>query len=236
MKIIKEALDIMFPKECLLCGRVSDIRLFDAPLCKKCLTDLVPVSKDKRWQFCLSEPFEQDPCPSLTLYVPFRYEGRITSLIHRIKFGQKRELTSVVGSLLGKCLINDNVICDAAIPVPLSAERLEERGFNQAELIARYIGSEIGIPMLPDVLIRSKNTERQAELKDNLRRASNIAGVFKFNDDYSIDGLSVLLIDDVATTGNTLHEATEVLIQNGASKVLCCAFASNRSVKNVESY
>jgi ComF family protein len=236
LRIIKEALEIMFPKECLICGKISDIRLFDAPLCKKCLTDLVPVPSDKRWQFCLSEPFENDPCPSLTLYVPFKYEGRITSLIHRIKFGHKRELTAVLGTLLGKCLINDNVSCDAVIPIPLSEQRLSERGFNQAELISLYVSNELNIPLLKDVLVRSKNTLRQAEIKDNLKRAANMSGAFRFNDEYSIDGLSILLIDDVATTGNTLHEAAEVLIQNGASKVLCCAFASNRSVKNVESY
>lgn len=236
MRIIKEALDIMFPKECLICGKISDIRLFDVPLCKKCLTDLVPVPEDKRWQFCLSEPYENDTCPTLTLYVPFKYEGRITGIIHRIKFGQKSELTAILGTLLGKCLNNDNVSCDAVIPVPLSAERLSERGFNQAELIGLYVGKELGIPLLKDVLVRSKNTKRQAEIKDNLRRAANMSGAFKFNDDYSVDGMSILLIDDVATTGNTLHEAAEVLLLNGASKVLCCAFASNRSVKNVESY
>lgn len=236
MRILKEALDVMFPKECMLCGNVSDIVMFGAPVCKRCLTEIVPLPKDKRWQFCLSEPYENDSCPGLPLYVPFRYEGNITRAIHRIKFGKKRELALMIGSFLGECLLNDGVICDAVIPVPLSSERLTERGFNQAQIMGMGLSSRMGIPLLSDVLVRIKNTDRQAEIKDNLMRAQNITGAFGFNDEYSIDGLTILLLDDVATTGNTLHEAASVLLENGAGKVLCCAFASNRSVKNIESF
>lgn len=236
MRILKEALDIMFPRNCMICGGLSDLKILDAHVCKRCLQSIVRLPLENRWQFCRSEPFTGDKYPALTLYVPFAYEGQVSSVIHKIKFGKKQELARMLGFFLGESLKKDNVIFDAVIPVPLSRSRLEERGFNQAAVIGSMISEVLNVPILCDVLIRSRETQRQAELKDNVRRADNVLGAFVFNESYSVDGLRVLLVDDVATTGNTLYEAASVLLQNGASSVLCCAFASNRARKNAETY
>ena len=76
---------------------------------------------------------------------------------------------------------------------------------------------------------------RQTQITDNAMRSSNVEGAFKVKDDFVTDGLTILLIDDVATTGNTLHEAASALYESGAGRVLCAAFAGNRAVLNAES-
>ena len=226
----------MFPKTCMICGKISDLRILDAYVCKRCLQSIVRVPKVNRWQFCRSEPFTGDKYPTLTLYVPFAYEGRVSSVIHNIKFGCKPELAGMLGMMLGESLRRDGVFFDAIVPIPLSDVRLKGRGFNQAGVMAGEISKVMDVPFLDDVLIRNRNTHRQAEYKENSDRAMNVMDAFSFNEKYLIDGLTILLVDDVATTGNTLYEGAVVLLQNGAASVLCCAFASNRAAKNAETY
>ncbi len=236
MKILKEALDILFPQCCLICGKMSDVSINKVPVCKKCLADMVLIPKYQRWQFCLSEPYKGDRYPGLPLYICFVYKGKVTDLIHRVKFGQKAELARMMGYLTGNSLKADGVFVDAVIPIPLSYGRLMERGFNQAEEMGIEISRILNVPVLTGVISRPKETKRQAELTDDSQRARNISGAFSFNPNYSVYGMTILLVDDVATTGNTLHEASSVLLENGADNVLCCAFAGNRTVKNAETY
>ncbi|MCR5327901.1 MAG: ComF family protein, partial [Saccharofermentans sp.] len=86
------------------------------------------------------------------------------------------------------------------------------------------------------LLIRTKDTNRQAEIRDANERANNVTGAFAVSDDWDVTGLTVLLVDDVATTGSTLHEAATAIKKAGADKVLCVAFAGNRQVKNAEPF
>ena len=81
-----------------------------------------------------------------------------------------------------------------------------------------------------------RNTDRQTELKGNLARISNVTGAFETSDEWDLTGMTVIVADDVATTGFTLHEAAAALYEAGASKVLCVAFAGNRQVKNSEPF
>lgn len=234
---LNDALNMLFPKNCEICGRISDTTAAGAFVCKRCMSGVVPEESSRRWQFCRSEPDGNDPYKDLKLYVPYRYDGSVSKMVHALKFGNKDSIGELMGRLLGHCLLKDGVEVDCIIPVPLSEQRLRERGYNQAQVIAESLGRVLGKPVLPDALSRTRNTGRQAMCKDNMMRAVNVRGAFNRDDSYELGGARILLVDDVVTTGNTLCEAAETLsggIFDG--RILCCAFAGNRAVKNVETY
>ena len=248
----KGAVDLILPFKCQICGNVSDCeerfenydRLYismygrqpELHVCGKCLSELNVSDEEWRWFLCLSNPIENDPCPGLALYMPFSYQGILERAIPKIKFGKKIELARLFGTILGSCFRNEGIKADLIVPVPLSDERLEERGFNQAYEIAYPVSRMNDIPIAEGCLIRVRDTMRQSQISDISIRARNVAGAFAMSDSWDVTGLTVAIVDDVATTGATLHEAAKALYKAGAAKVLCVAFAGNRQVKNAEPF
>ena len=116
---------------------------------------------------------------------------------------------------------------DGIIPIPLHPTRLREGGFNQAQLLAQGLSESVNVPHWPDVLIRSRPTRYQALLKEK-DRWTNIHGAFRIRNPQKVIKKSVLLVDDLFTTGATLSEAASVLRRAGARKVyaLTAAVAS----------
>ena len=248
----KGAFDLILPYRCMICGNVSDSEdrfgnystsyqtLYgERPglhICGKCLSDLCANEEEWRWFLCLSNPVENDPCPGLALYMPFPYEGIVEKAVPGIKFGRKKEIARLFGFILGSYFREDEIRADLIVPVPLSEERLEERGFNQAAEMAYPVAKLNDIPFAEDCLLKTKNTGRQSEIRDTVIRAGNVAGAFAVSGRWDVTGLTVAVVDDVATTGATLHEAAKALYEAGAGKVLCIAFAGNRKTKNAEPY
>ena len=244
---ITGAVDLILPFRCAICGKVSDTedrsggycRLYKElygtfpklHLCGKCLSSLSSREETVRWHYCLSNPVENDPHPELPLYLPFPYKGIVERAMPRIKFGRQIELARFFGSVLGTLLCGEDLKADLIVPVPLSSERFEERGFNQASEIAYPVSKLCNIPFADDCLIRLKDTARQSETKENYERAANVSGAFGVSGSWDVTGITVIVADDVATTGSTLHEAALALYKAGASKVLCIAFAGNRQDK-----
>lgn len=109
---------------------------------------------------------------------------------------------------------------DLIIPVPMHKRAQRERGYNQAELIAKIIGDELGCPVVTDCVVKIRKTAAQKEL-DRIHRRTNLKGAFRVVRPELIRGKSVLLIDDICTTGSTLTELAEVLRKNEAKKVFC---------------
>ena len=106
---------------------------------------------------------------------------------------------------------------DVIIPVPLHKKRYKKRGYNQTELVASYIGKRLGIPVNTELLARNVSTTAQKFL-DNVERKNNVKSAFKvYENDVKYD--RILLIDDIYTTGATLHYAAKELIENGNGAV-----------------
>ncbi len=227
MGVLREGFDLIFPMGCLICGK----RTRGSSFCFDCMSDMVPSDRESRFFPVLSEPYNGDPCPGLGLYMPFAYDGPVRSAVYGLKFKGKTEIGRVLGRLLGSAMMSDGISADALIPVPLSAKRLKERGYNQAELIALGASEITGIPVLPDVLIRTVDTMRQTETRS---RGANVDGAFAMDEAYDLKERRVILLDDVATTGHTLHEAATVLLFHGVSFCGCVAFCGNRAAKNAE--
>lgn len=113
---------------------------------------------------------------------------------------------------------------DLLVPVPASPGSLKQRGFNQAEVLARQIGKVIRVPMNPGLLCRVKETPSQRELT-KIEREQNLLCAFKVTDPAKITGKNILLVDDVYTTGSTIKECTRTLLEGGAESVAVITWA-----------
>ena len=141
------------------------------------------------------------------------YEGPLRQLIHLFKYGRIKTLARPLGSLLARALPRDESF-DAVVPVPLSWRRRLQRGFNQAELLAKRLARTTGIPVVR-ALRRVKATSTQAGLSNTARRR-NVASAFRSR---SVAGQRILLIDDVMTTGSTATACAVALKRAGAKRV-----------------
>ena len=112
--------------------------------------------------------------------------------------------------------------------VPVSKKRRRVRGYDQSELLARVIAKKLSLPLVPAL---QKHAERgpQSQLKDAAQRRSNASGAFSVLPGADVSGKTLLLIDDIVTTGSTLSECCRVLKGAGAARVACAAFASPRN-------
>ncbi len=113
---------------------------------------------------------------------------------------------------------------DVVMPVPLHRKRLRQRGFNQALLLSYGVGSAFEIPLSVDNLIRSRFTRPQVELSGE-ERIKNVAGAFAIRRPGEVDGKSVLIVDDVFTSGATMNECAAVLKEGGAARVTALTLA-----------
>ncbi len=144
------------------------------------------------------------------------YEGALRELIHLFKYGRMKPLSRPLSAHLAAALPRDQPF-DAVVPVPLHWRRAWSRGFNQSELLARAMARRCGIPVLKS-LIRDRATETQAGLT-HARRRSNVANAFRMKRRRSVQGMRILLIDDVMTTGATGSACATALKRAGAKSV-----------------
>jgi len=249
---LRQIVDFILPYRCAICGSVADgdgrmsyisrryLEIFgresDIHICGKCLAAIEPYAPSDRWHLCLSNPFAGDKIPGQVLYIAMPYKGIVTRMIPAVKFSGMKEIARLLGIVLSEMLRDEKISADIVIPVPLSSERAAQRGFNQAEEIARPVSDVLDLPLVTDCLIRTRNTGRQTETHDIIDRMENVRGAFEVADSWDITGLTVILTDDVATTGFTMHEAALALMEAGAGKVLCVAMAGNRRVKNADPF
>jgi ComF family protein len=168
------------------------------------------------------------------------YDGELRDLIHLLKFHQVRPAAAVLGSALAGTIANLEKAMPvgriAVVPVPLHASKQAQRGFNQAEMIARGALKELSRPKRFDlctgVLLRCRQTESQIGLTSRQRR-ENLRGAFAVNDPTRILKRDILLIDDVLTTGTTASECARVLLRAGAVRVWVATVARTLKISDV---
>ena len=114
------------------------------------------------------------------------------------------------------------------IPIPLSKQRLRERGFNQSELIAGHLSQKLQLPIHQSLIIRIKNNLKQSEAENWEDRTKNIDGCFQITQPESARNKKIILVDDVFTSGATMNEAVKIFRQNGARQILAFVLARAR--------
>lgn len=153
------------------------------------------------------------------------YAGPLRDAVHRLKFRSQRRLGLALGYVMGAVAMGHPQVArvDGVVPVPLHPQRAWQRGFNQADILAQGTARMLGCPVTP-VLERRRATGQQAILGEE-ERVLNVRGAFAAPDPKSVRGKSLLLIDDVVTTGATLREAAAALKAAGAAHVFALALA-----------
>jgi ComF family protein len=163
---------------------------------------------------CLRSLFLFDSARSAT-----HHAGVVRRRIHQLKFGRQLHWAPPLADLLVKlCLREAMPIADVIFPVPLHVRRLRQRGFNQAGLLAKALGRQVGWPVHFNILVRRRWTEPQTRLNRE-QRLQNVKDAFNVQDAGVVKGRRVFIIDDVYTTGTTLNECAKALKIAGASEV-----------------
>jgi ComF family protein len=192
--------------------------LFAPPRCVACDE---PTSKSPSFcPACLSQIERCDDPMESGVFAPFVQHGPLVHAVHRAKFGARPAPARAMGLLLADALGSALDEIDVVVPVPLHAERLRARTFNQAAEIAKTLGKPVSF----GALIRTKTTRPQATL-DRDERRSNVRGAFTTVRRSMIEGRRVLLVDDVVTTGATLDAARSALVEAGPLSVRSAAVA-----------
>lgn len=207
-------LDLVYPPRCPVCrGSVAS----HGELCGQCLAG---VLSEREINLAGRSLAALDSCKVLC-----EYTGGVKLLIHNLKFRQAREYAPHLARLLAEQLDSSQFTgIDFVVPVPLHSSRLAQRGYNQTELIFQHWAEEQGWVWLA-ALDRIRPTKPQWELELKERR-KNIKGAFNVTRPELVHGKTVLLVDDILTSGITLNECAKVLKRSGARKVVGLALAS----------
>ncbi|MDR1890242.1 MAG: ComF family protein [Zoogloeaceae bacterium] len=216
-------LDALLPPLCLLCGARIPLRRQgdDVAFCPDCLSDL-PVLQAAHCPDCLIETEHGERCGACLAHAPdfdyaralYRYEFPVNRLIHGLKYQARFAPARTWGRMLA--VQTADFPADCVLPLPLHAERLAERGYNQALEIARHCACARGLPLERESLQKRRATPPQSSLSLKARQR-NLKGAFSCQRDFS--GRHLLLVDDVLTTGATANEAARVLKLHGAASV-----------------
>jgi ComF family protein len=213
------ALDLLFPRWCVGCGREGDfvcaaclqsrVRI-TPPLCPRCGR---PQLNNVICPLCIGWQAEIDG-----IRAPFKFDGVVRQAILEFKYRNLRAIAGLLGRWLGEYLAANPLPGEILVPVPLHPKRLRERGYNQSRLLARELSRLKGMPLVDDCLVRQRNTTPQARTQNVDERRHNVADAFACRD-RRLEGRAVLLIDDVATSGATLDAGARALKAAGASSV-----------------
>ncbi len=215
----ERVLALFFPARCLCCGRALPS---NGLLCKDC----GPLEE--------APPFRQFPLDgagkTLTAAAPLYYRGGFRETLHRYKFRGERGLAGQLGRLMAGRALDFPAGFDGVSFAPLSKERLRERGYDQSGLLAKSLAKALGLPLLP-LLEKTRDTRRQHELGRTQRRENAKEGGYRAKPQAA--GKSLLLVDDIVTTGATLCQCAQALYAAGAREVygLCAASAQKKEGK-----
>ena len=218
-KLKRIALDLLFPQWCVGCGREGEyicqqcresLSFISPPVCPKCGK---PQSEARLCSACVNWDSAIDNIRS-----PLIFDGVIRQAIHELKYRNLRALVPLIAQLLYEYFRTNSLPGDVILPVPLHKKRLRERGYNQSLLIARELGKLTGIPVDVHSLVKNSHTTPQAKTTSVEERRENVAGAFSCTGD-NLKGKSIILIDDVTTSGATLDACAASLKAAGAASV-----------------
>ena len=212
-KQIGEAvLDLVYPRYCIGCKKSGSV------ICQNCLTEID--------FYVLPIRIKLDPLYIDEYLVVARLEGIVRKLIHQLKYNGVKEVARVAGKLLYLCCEWPDA--DFVTSVPLHPHRLGERGYNQAELIARSFSDFAKIPYR-ELLQRTVDTPHQAQQLSRQDREQNIADYFSLiQEGQQLTNKHIILIDDVCTTGITLNQCAKILKNARCSKITAITLAHGR--------
>lgn len=216
MPSLRKIISILYPERCPYC---SDLVEPDEIACRDCMSKIVsrhePITIGVKGYRCVSS---------------FIYDGKVRRMIVRVKFQQKTQHIRQVAQILAEDIRKtyDKCAFDIITAVPMHKKDLLERGYNQSEILAKEIGRILCIPYL-DTLIKVKHTKKQHHIPFR-ERTTNLRTAFHIIGQSEVKGQSILIIDDVVTSGNTLGACCKEL-SKGNPGLICCATIARANLK-----
>jgi ComF family protein len=231
-KIHKLILDTLFPIKCISCGKENDwlceicqskIKIQDEHHCPVCEKMITP---DGRTCLACKKKSSLDGLVVASSYAQFP----VARAVHLFKYRFVSNLDAPLGNLLTKAAQRTELpLPDIILSVPLHPRRLRWRGFNQSFLLAKHLAANLLpqniIPSDENILLRNRYTLPQMGITDYLSRKQNIAGAFSLSSSANIKNKTILLVDDIATTGSTIFECAKILKANDAKEVFAIVIA-----------
>lgn len=223
--VVSPFLDFIYPPTCVSCKQI----LHDGSqkVCEECWNSIERLSRDHPLYLETREKLlAAGEVTDLVSVFVFQKEGAFQHVAHALKYDGYESVGRELGKRLGKAMKSWDIRADVLVPIPLHKAKQRERGFNQAERIARGVALETGIQVCTDAVRRTRHTQTQTQLNSDERK-KNMEAAFEFNPACSrlISGKTCLLIDDVITTGATINSCAQELMAAGASQVIAASAA-----------
>jgi len=215
MSILNTILDIIFPVNCISCDKQGEY------LCPDCLNNSREAEREtEKWIYPIYD-YRHPPIKKAVWF--FKYKGKtgIAKTFANVLYPRILEE-------LSDLILFENFVNPILIPIPISRQRLKERGFNQTELICKELiklDHNTSFEWSKNILIKNKETIHQAQVKERKDRLKNLAGSFSVLNQEKIKNRNLILLDDVTTTGATLKEARNILKKAGAKKIIAFTLA-----------
>ncbi len=215
-------LDFLLPRFCPCCGR--KLQSSEPPVCGQCLSRIKKADPERISSEFNRKFAHKEIITSFTSCFVFEKDKELQQIIHSLKYGRKFLLGILLGELLGQKLRRDfsGYKIDMVVPVPLHHLRKAERQFNQSYYVAKGVSKAAGLIIKGGLVKRTRYTESQTTMKIS-ERERNVKNAFRSK--RKLHGESILLVDDVITTGATIHECGKALLDAGAGKVYAASAA-----------
>ena len=215
---------IFFPERCSICG---EIKPFLKSYCPKCKLDTKAIDSgacpDCGHSKCMCDSGFTAKLRHFTAV--YYYEGQIKKSLHKFKFCADSSYAEIFGKAMAQRIrqVYTDTNFDGICFVPMTAEAEIHRGYNQSELLASEIAKELSIELLY-CLEKTRSSPNQKDLSAK-ERTDNVKDSFAVTDEKAINGKTIILCDDIKTTGATLKECSDTLIKAGAKDVYCVCLA-----------
>lgn len=219
--MLNKIIDYVYPRVCGFCNKI----ISEEYACKKCQEKLKYMYESEKQQVSVNKYFD-------VLVCAYKYKGIIRSKILQYKFKNKKYLyVSLSERLIELLNIYSNEI-DIIIPVPIHFIRYFNRGYNQSFLIAKFIAEKMKKELRNNIIKKVRNNKAQSLLTAS-KRKNNVCNAYRIKKADEIKGKTILLIDDIYTTGATVNECSKVLKENGANKIIVATVAKATISKQV---
>lgn len=217
-------LSLFFPRVCLNCNK--PIIYEEEILCYGCRFSMPETDFHKIQPNLLSQKFiYESKVKFVSAYLYYQRKGIAQRLVQTMKYKNMPQIGEVLGKWYGYKLLKSSINIDIIVPVPLHDKKLALRGFNQSEVIAKGLSHVLGIPVDSETIVRVTNTATQTK-KKKIDRWVNVDSIFECKTKNKFDGLKVMIVDDVLTTGATMGKLLDLLVKEGASEISIVALAA----------
>lgn len=225
MNLLNDLLQLFYPKICITCE--NPLFLNETLMCLNCRQDLPIICyKDFKKNNTSKIFLGRVPIFKAVSFLSFRKIGKTKKIIHSLKYNGRQDIGFFIGNWFGQILKDSNEFknLDLIVPVPLHHKKLRKRGYNQLTTFGTSLSEKLQVPYLENILVRTSTRNTQTH-KNRIDRYTNTEAIFSLNNEDSLIGMHILLIDDVITTGATLIACCNELLKVEGIKISIATIA-----------